>query len=380
MTIIIHKLRKHIFLIFTSLLTTPSLFGQHDKIGCPNFPIEYKSVHNSIEGIFVDQKTNTPYFISKKSLSTNEDKQFTLPLDFGEVLEIKDNCIYTLAYKPYSTDPDAYKMGAKVIVKQYKFDSNQIVLTDSAIHHAYEGGPDPLWYWNKNEVRIPAEHTPRYSFNQDKSLFINKTEGKVEYKIIHHKDTIHSGFLKDVDFQSRYIKETKLMPDGMIVYSRNTGTNNGYLTLFNLKGDLKWETTTQPLTGNTIDWKDGILIQNQTNNILVNTYKLSEGLTSCTISLLNSNTGEIIWEHTKKAKDLRILQSIVDDNHVGFITGKIVVESSNAYYYSDCNLEVLDSSGNSICSTKVEGTFKQVVATVLDVGLKIIVIPYFTSP
>jgi hypothetical protein len=366
-------------LIFTSLLTIQNLFGQNERIGCPNFTIEDKSVSSSIEEIFVDQKTNTPYFVSKQSIRAGENEHFTLPHDFGEILEIKDNYAYTRIYKPYSADPDAYKMGAKVIVKQYKFDDHQIILTDSAIHHASEGGPGPLWYWNKIGVRIPAEYTPTYSWYQNKSLFINKTEGKVEYKILQDKDTIHSGFLKGTDFHNRYIKETKLIADGMIVYSRNSDINNGYLTLFSLKGDLKWEKTTQPLKEKTSDWSGGIFTQNATNNIFISSYKFSQGLTYCTISLLNSNTGEIIWEHTKKAKDLRILQSIIDDNHVGFITGKIVVKSSNAYYYSDCNVEGLDSSGNSICSTKVEGTFKQVVATVSDVGLKIITIPYLTS-
>lgn len=380
----VKQLKKYFIFLFISLLITPGLFCQNSKLDCDIFPIEFESQSNSIQEIFVDQKTNIPYFISKRSIKSTEIGPLALPRDFGEVFEITDNFIYTRTYKHYHTGTDANKSGAQVIINQFKLDFDQIILTDSTIEHASEGGPGPSWYWNKNGVRIPAEFAPFYSFYKDTAVLITKKSSdgekiKYKYQLLHDQDTVHSGFLKSGDFENRIIKKTRLVKNGILVYTRNAASQKRYLALFSLNGDLKWERTIQVLKTNTSDWEDGIFIQNETDNIITNTYQINNGIRSCIISLIDTNTGKTNWDFTKAGKDLQILQTILIDNYVGFITGKIVITSSKDYHYADINIEILDNKGNSVCSKKVDGNYIQTVAIQSVDGLKVVAIPYSQS-
>ena len=314
------------------------------------------------------------------TLSQRGNESYQKPVNFGDALAVWDERIYTIEYQPYSAHPDSYKAGMKVITRAYRLQNNHMVLMDSTIGHADEGGPGPLWYWNKNGVRLPCELMEVFAGCGKKSILINRykadnDQSDFEYMIFQEEDTVKRGSLKHPEKQNTYIKATKLITDGILLYSDDNTTRQHFLTKYDLEGAFIWEKPVNRLSL-TMHKKrgEGIHVTQDGELLHISTCGMEKGTLKCTLYTLDAHTGNVLWSYPIKGTNMRILQVLLVGQNIGVITAQLVQDPSDMHTYSfkSGKLEMLDRGGALVCSRDLEDGFNLILANYTENKLDVI--------
>lgn len=374
--------KQHLYLLIALCLLKPDIYAQ------PTYATECDGIIEElsrrpldflVNDILPDERTSDIYLISDEFVQRGNET-YQKPVNFGDALAVWNEWIYTTKYQLYGSHPDSYKAGMKVITKAYRLQNNHLVLMDSTIGHADEGGPGPLWYWNKNGVRLPCELMEVFAGYGEKSILINRynidnDQPDFEYMIFQEEDTVKRGRLKHPGKQNTYIKATKLIADGILLYSEDNSARQHFLTKYDLEGAFIWEKPINRLSLTTYKkWGGGIHLSRDGELLHISTCGMEEGTLKCTLYTLDAHTGNVLWGYPIKGTDMRILQVLPVGQNIGVITAQLVQDSSSIHTYSfqSSKLEILDRGGALLCRKNLEGGFKLILANYTENKLDVV--------